>query len=205
MKPPAAPPNSPSNKPILAIDFDDTLVFNAQRVVDVYNRLEDGKIHLHDVYVAEKFGNPEHGWHHDRGEAREWIRRYLISAEGQDNPPIRGAKAALTRLAEYYTLVIVTGRRKSWSAGTEPWLRRFLPDLFASVQYCGDTPKSQVCRSIGAEVIIDDSPHYLSLCAASGMRAILFGDYPWTHRYEAPSGVERARHWGDVERLLLHG
>lgn len=191
-------------KPLLAVDFDDTLVFNAQRVVDAYNHRHGGKIRLEDVYVAEKFGNPEHGWHHNRREAREWIRRYLISPEGQDNPPIRGAKSALTRLAEHYTLAVVTGRRESWSAGTTPWLDRFLPGLFSSVNYCGDTSKSQVCRQIGADIIVDDSPHYLELCVARGLRAILFGDYPWTYQYAAP-GVERGRHWGDVERLLLHG
>ena len=196
-------PAQTSNKPVLAVDFDDTLVYNAQRVVEAYNREHSAQVTLNDVYVAEKYGNPVHGWHHNRAEAREWIRNYLISKEGIDNPPLPGTKAVLAHLRQHYNLVVVTGRRPNWKSGTDAWLERFMPGFFSAVYHAGHTPKSEVCAEIGANIIIDDSPHYLSFCVEAGMQTILFGDYPWNQMETLPPGMQRAKNWAEVEEILL--
>lgn len=191
-------------KPIIAVDFDDTLVFNAQIVVGAYNREHHADVTLNDVYVAEKYGNPEHGWHHSREEAREWIRVFLHGEEAQSNPPLPGTKEVLERLKKRYELVIVTGRQPSWRAATEPWLERFVPGIFAAVHYAGNTPKGEICEKIGAEIMIDDSPYYLATCVQHEVRSILFGDYPWnTPEYAQSHHLERAISWAEVEELLL--
>ena len=190
------------SKPVLAIDFDDTLVYNAQLVIDAYNAQNDAEISLNDVYVAEKYGNPEHGWHHNREEARIWIRDFLVSNEGIANAPLPGTMEALTALKERYDLWVVTGRNTTWQEGTEKWLARHMPDMFTGVRYCGDTPKSVVCQEIDASIIIDDSPYYLSFCVKAGMQAILFGDYPWNAN--APTaGITHVSDWNEVTEVLL--
>lgn len=196
-------PAQSSSKPVLAIDLDDTLVDNAIHVIEAYNRIEGGTISLNDVYVAQKLGDPLHGWHHNRDEARIWIRDYLVSEEGlAESRPLPETIAALKQLAEQYELWIVTGRNLTWQKGTKEWVDRYLPGLFAGIRHCGDTPKSEVCAEINAHTIIDDSPYYLSFCVKAGMQAILFGEYPWNA--DAPeAGITRAKDWDEVVEVLL--
>lgn len=191
------------SKPVLAIDFDDTLVYNAQRVVDAYNRDHDGAVSLNDVYVVEKFGNPANGWHHSRAEALVWIRDYLISEEGRANPPAPGTLEVLRRLKEHFDPIIVTGRTPDWSAGTEAWLAKYLPGIFGHIYYAGEIPKAELCRQAGAHTIVDDSPYYLGFCVEAGMQVILFGDYPWNRDELLAHDMPRAKNWTEVERMLL--
>jgi hypothetical protein len=44
-------------------------------------------------------------------------------------------------------------------------------------------PKSEICRSIGARVLIDDNPRYAAECAEAGIHVLLFdwnNAYPWS-------------------------
>jgi 5'(3')-deoxyribonucleotidase len=191
------------SKPVLAIDFDDTLTHNAQLCIDAYNQQHDATISLNDVYVEKKLGNPAHGWKHDPTQALAWIREFLLSDAGLSNPPIPGTVAALQRLHQKYDLVVVTGRDESWKEGTEAWLQRFAPGLFSQVHHSGEIPKFVTCKKIGAGIMIDDNLSPLRLCASDGMRGILFGDYPWNRSDGLPEGIDRASNWSAVQRLLL--
>lgn len=190
------------SKPIVAIDFDDTLVSNVKGMVDEYNRTHDDFITVHDIHFAQKVGNPEHGWNHSRKEAEEWIFNYLSTERAITNPPIEGAKQTLTRLKQRCRLMVVTGRSQECAPFTQPWLDRFLPDTFETVNYAGDRRKSVVCSEIGATTIIDDSPVYLADCISAGIRGIAFGDYEWNADPYLPQGAVRAATWAKVEELL---
>ncbi len=194
--------NFPTSRPVLAIDFDDTLVFHAENVVKHYNETHNGHITLADTYVAEKFGNPRHGWNHNRAEALEWIKVYLHTESALTTPPVKDALAVLERLKERYKLHVVSGRDPSWDTATQPWLDQFMPGIFTDVHYAGDTRKSVVCHQIGATAIVDDSPVYLADCVAAGIHGIVFGDYPWNNDERLPAGVTRASNWLAVEEAL---
>lgn len=187
-------------KPVLAIDFDDTLVTHADEMVAAYNRMHDDTISVHDIHFAQKVGSPKHGWGHDREVAIQWIFDYLATDEAMATPPIAGAKEVLTKLKPQYRLMIVTGRDADYARYTQPWVDRFLPNTFEEVHYAGDRRKSVVCNEIGAGIMIDDSPVYLADCLAAGIRGIAFGDYEWNR--DLPLGAQRAKTWAEVEGLL---
>lgn len=189
-------------KPVLAIDFDDTVVSHIDTMVADYNRSHDDKITVHDVHFAQKVGTPKHGWHANRKEALDWIAHYMATDHALHTQPAQGALESLTRLKERYRLMIVTGREPSWKPQTEAWINRFMPDIFEEIHYAGDTRKSVICNEIGAKTIIDDSPVYLADCIAAGIRGIAFGNYAWNGDEDLPEGAERARSWAEVEGLL---
>lgn len=190
------------SKPVLAVDFDDTLVSHVDTMVAAYNADHSDKITAHDVHFTQKVGNPEHGWGGDRSVAMAWIADYLSADHAMETPPITGAVEALRQLKEKYRLMIVTGRDKSFAPATQPWIDRFIPGLFEAVHYAGDTRKSVICNEIGAETIIDDSPVYLADCVAAGINGIAFGDYVWNTDDKLPAGVKRAKTWQQVTDLL---
>ncbi|TAK88974.1 hypothetical protein EPO04_02595 [Patescibacteria group bacterium] len=190
------------SKPIIAIDFDDTLVTHVHEMVDAYNQTHEDFITVHDIHFAQKVGTPKHGWNHSRKQAEQWIFDYLSTDEALATQPIDGAVESLSRLKERYRLMIVTGRSADFAPYTQPWIDRFMPDVFEKVNYAGDRRKSVVCNEIGAETMIDDSPVYLADCIAAGIRGIAFGSYEWNGDKDLPEGATRARTWREVEELL---
>ena len=63
--------------------------------------------------------------------------------------------------------------------------------------------KSDMCKSIGAELLIDDNLHYANDCATSGINAILFGKYAW-NKYEDDlhENIHHVHHWDDVSDAI---
>ena len=65
-----------------------------------------------------------------------------------------------------------------------------------------------VCRSLGAQVLIDDNPRYALECAEVGMRVLLFdynNSYPWCKSDVVASHplVIKVQNWKEVEQHLL--
>ncbi|EFJ48032.1 hypothetical protein VOLCADRAFT_91189 [Volvox carteri f. nagariensis] len=132
-------------------------------------------------------------------------------------PVIPGALETLTRLSEAeYELVVVTSRQHVIQDVTLDWLDRHYGGLFQDV-YFGNhfalegksRKKSEICRTIGARVLIDDNPSYALECAAAGITVLLYdweGEYPWSKLPSA--GVHNSdlirvvRNWREVEAEL---
>ena len=65
-----------------------------------------------------------------------------------------------------------------------------------------------LCRSFGAQVLIDDNPRYALECAEDGMRVLLFdydNSYPWckTGVDQSHPLVTKVHNWQEVEEKLL--
>jgi hypothetical protein len=65
-----------------------------------------------------------------------------------------------------------------------------------------------LCRSFGAQVLIDDNPRYALECAEDGMRVLLFdydNSYPWckTGVDQSHPLVTKVHNWQEVEQKLL--
>lgn len=117
--------------------------------------------------------------------------------------PIEGAAEGLLELFERGQLVAITNRYQTQSCGTHAWLERHLPGIFEQVLFARQHPggacrrKAEICRDIGARLLVDDSPEHLQdLSCAAG---ILFGQYPWQR--QASCGIH-ARSWGELPSLV---
>ncbi|EFN53768.1 hypothetical protein CHLNCDRAFT_10527, partial [Chlorella variabilis] len=100
---------------------------------------------------------------------------------------IPGAYDALVRLRGGCDLMVVTSRQHIIQEPTLDWLDRHFPEVFTEVHFGNhfalegtSKKKSEICRAIGAEVLIDDNPAYAVECAQAGIHVLL---YDWDHAY----------------------
>ncbi|KAF9615693.1 hypothetical protein IFM89_026108 [Coptis chinensis] len=129
--------------------------------------------------------------------------------------PIPGSQSALLKLSKFCNLSIVTSRQNVIKDHTIEWIEDHYPGLFQEIHFGNhfaldgkSRPKSDICRSLGARVLIDDNPRYAIECANAGMRVLLFdyeNSYPWSKTGSAtvhPS-VTKVHNWEEVEQQLL--
>ncbi|KAJ7980505.1 Haloacid dehalogenase-like hydrolase superfamily protein [Quillaja saponaria] len=130
---------------------------------------------------------------------------------------IPGAQTALQKLSRFCNLSVVTSRQNALKDHTIDWIEKNYPGLFLEI-HCGShfaldgvfTPKSEICRSLGAKVLIDDNPRYAIECADAGIRVLLFdyeNSYPWSKTLcvDQHPLVTRVHSWKEVEHQLCHG
>ena len=65
-------------------------------------------------------------------------------------------------------------------------------------------PKSQLCREVGADLLVDDNPAYALECAQNGIEVLLFDwdhGYPWSKTAEGPVHplITRVSSWEVVQ------
>jgi 5'(3')-deoxyribonucleotidase len=185
-------------KQIIAIDCDDVIVASAPAILDHYNKTYGTDIAIEDFYGEELAAYP----------ATERVDEYLASEEYKNLPPLQEAIHAIRQLGEHHELHVVTGRADYLAEATHTMLKKHFPDIFRSVEFTNyfgknSRSKAQVCKDIGADLLIDDHLHHAEVVAAEGIEVLLFGDYPWNKADTLPPNITRVRGWNDiVERLL---
>jgi 5'(3')-deoxyribonucleotidase len=126
--------------------------------------------------------------------------------------PLAGAVESLTKLHETYRLVIITARHKTFRGPTEKFIDDNFSGLFDDIRYTHtlenpgvEIPKPDICKELGASLLIDDNLHNVIACAGQGIPAILFGNYTWNQTDTLPDGVVRCMDWPAVVEYLEHG
>nr|XP_016509866.1 PREDICTED: uncharacterized protein LOC107827283 isoform X2 [Nicotiana tabacum] len=129
--------------------------------------------------------------------------------------PIPGARQALHKMSRFCNLSIVTSRQNAIKDHTIEWIERHYPGLFQDMHFGNhfalngqSIAKSDICRSLGANVLIDDNPRYAIECAEAGIKVLLFdyeNSYPWS-KSESLNGhpmVKKVHNWREVEHQLV--
>lgn len=112
-----------------------------------------------------------------------------------------------------YHIVVVTSRQLVIERNTRDWLAKNFPEgTFDRVEFGNHwgkdglkRSKGEICRLLGASVLIDDSLTYTSEVASEGFHALLFdlnGTYPWNKSDSLPSGVTRVTNWDMVVKEI---
>ncbi|KAH7655312.1 5'(3')-deoxyribonucleotidase protein [Dioscorea alata] len=129
--------------------------------------------------------------------------------------PIPGAKSILQSLSLFCNLYVVTSRQNAIKDQTLEWIEKHYPGLFQEVHFGNyfaldgqSRPKSEICRSLGAQVLIDDNPRFALECAEAGTKVLLFdydNSYPWCKSGTAASHpqVTIVQNWREVKQHLL--
>ncbi|KAL9819685.1 hypothetical protein AtNW77_Chr4g0311991 [Arabidopsis thaliana] len=106
-------------------------------------------------------------------------------------------------------------RQNAIKEHTLEWIEIHFPGLFKQIHFGNhfalhgeSRPKSEICRSFGAEILIDDNPRYAEECANIGMKVLLFdyeNSYPWskTESVDRHPLVTRVHNWEEVEQQIL--
>jgi 5'(3')-deoxyribonucleotidase len=191
-------------KQIIAIDCDDVILETAQLILNWYNHTYGTRLQPSDYYSD----SPAAWGVADDAIAIKRVDRYLATEEYFKAPPLPGAVTITQRLSAHYELHVVTGRADFLRPATTTTLERYFPGVFASIEFTNFfnqriRSKSEVCRQLGVDILIDDHLHHALDVAKIGTKVLLFGNYPWNQTRYLPANIQRANTWHDVEKILL--
>ncbi|HLB32554.1 MAG TPA: hypothetical protein VJL27_03300 [Patescibacteria group bacterium] len=187
----------------IAIDADNVIVDTTSPLLDFYRatRNPSSRVTVADCHTY----NLWEVWDCPREEAIRVVMAYFGSEQAMAALPIPGAQEALLVLKERFKLVVVTARRSEFAPMTMDWLDRYFSGIFDDVLFANhfavegtEIPKADLCRQVGARVLIDDQIDHLVLCQKADITGILFGRYPWQRGAELPEIILRAPDWPAV-------
>lgn len=188
----------------LAVDLDDTLIDTRTPMWKLH--CESSGINL-DSPERAKFDYHQI-WQTDPDYCNRLMRMYMSGQYVGQPKILTGAKKVLLELSETHRLIVVTARNIKWYLQTLLQLRALDCD-FHQVHLCTDesgetTPKALLCREYGYDMIIDDHPETTIECSAIGMKAFLFGQYPWTTNHHGlPDSVRHVCDWHHVRNNIM--
>jgi 5'(3')-deoxyribonucleotidase len=195
-------------KQTIAIDIDDVLAASAEGFTTFSNNRWG--THLTPEDYTERWSEM---WGVDHEE--EGRRAGIIYKSGTVGTfrQFDEAKPVLRQLAKDYKLVITTSRVKHVQKDTLDWIDRHYAGLFEEIHFAGfydslmpDSylmTKADLCKSIGADFLVDDHPKHCIAAADAGIESILFGDYAWNRKIKKlPKSLTRCKDWAAVLRYF---
>ncbi|CAI9780321.1 unnamed protein product [Fraxinus pennsylvanica] len=152
-------------------------------------------------------------WNCSRDEADIRVHEFFKTSYFKKGiHPIPGAQKALQKLSKFCNLSVVTSRQNAIKEHTIEWIERYYPGLFKEIQFGNhfaldgkSRSKSDICKSLGAKVLIDDNPRYAIECAEVGIKVLLFdyeNSYPWSKMVNRHPLVTKVHNWEEVEHQL---
>ncbi|OIV95304.1 hypothetical protein TanjilG_07460 [Lupinus angustifolius] len=201
-----------SHKLAVAVDVDEVL----GNFVSAINKF------IADRYSSEHSVSEYHVyeffkiWNCSRDEADVRVHEFFKTPYFKSGiHPLPGAQLALQKLSRYCNLSVVTSRQNVIKDHTIEWIEKNYPGLFNEIHFGNhfaldgvSRPKSEICRSLNAKVLIDDNPRYAMECAESGIRVLLFDyedSYPWSKDESVDKHplVTKVKNWEEVEQQLM--
>lgn len=186
---------------VIAVDCDDVLVRTTPFFVETYNRLYGTNATLEQAHDSSF-----EIWQADEElQLERWAD--MIHADGYRELGIDPTEATVLReLAKHHELHLVTARKEHEREFTQELLDRELPGVFTSMEFVGwYGSKGEVCRRIGADVLIDDNARHLHDALATGLPAggaLLFGDYPWNVDSSTHDDLVHCLDWPSVQKTI---
>lgn len=195
------------SKPVIAIDIDEVLSPFVSGLITWHNH-EFGTAYQVQDFVSYEFNKI---WGGDIDTAISKSSRHF-ETRGRV-VPIDDALTVLTRLKPHYEFIVVTSRMLKHRQQTESWINEHFPGIFNAIVLCnhwvrGENPgpvlkKSVACLQHQAQYLIDDLPTYIEEAAGSGIKSLLFGEYPWNQQIQAHPLIQRVSHWQAVEEYFF--
>jgi len=186
------------SKQIIAVDIDEVLFPFVREFAQHHNEKYATKL-LPDHFTSYQF---EEIIGIDRAEAIKRVYEFTGFVH-ETVEPIDDAEEGINRLTSRFDLALLTARHPQFQKNTNIWLQKHFPGAFHSLTMIGyehDTSlphrtKAEVCKEINAIALVDDSPKYITQAVQSGVKGVLFGDYPWNQVDMPSEGVVRVNGW----------
>lgn len=187
---------------VIAVDCDDVLVRTTPFFVSAYNEKYSTDVVLAD---ARKADGESWGGVADDIVIERW--RDLMNTDGYKGlRPDAVEVMVLHELAKHHELHLVTARHEKERDFTQVMLDTALEGVFTSMEFVGWTgSKGEVCKRLGADVLIDDNAEHLHDSLAQGLPAggaILFGDYPWNSDNHRHDQLVHCLDWPEVKKVI---
>ncbi len=196
----------PAVKPIIAVDIDEVLAAFAESFADFSNK--KWETNLKPENWTEHWAQIWKVDFEETSKRAEIIYKSNVFTRAEHLPT---AKEVLRALSKKYKLVIVTSRHRAVSKDTIDWVETHFSNLFKEIHFSGiyddiekhpldrlKATKAEVCKQIGADYLIDDTPKHCIAAAEAGITSLLFGDYKWNRDVRLRSRIVRAKNWAEV-------
>ncbi|MBA3733563.1 hypothetical protein H0W91_04310 [Patescibacteria group bacterium] len=191
------------NKQVIAIDIDDVLSSSATAFIE-WSNVRFGTSLTHEDY-HEHWAEM---WKISLEEARKRSDEFHKSDVVSKHKLIDGAKEALEKLKNKFTLVLITSRRMSLEKMTIDWIRTHYQDTFNDCIFAGfydsrdigglKMTKANIAKNIKADYLIDDQLKHIEAAAEVGIQGLLFGNYKWNQKDLLHENIVRVKDWKAV-------
>ena len=173
-----------NNKPIVVVDWDNTVINTSKTLINLHNKLSKNKI----KYIEE----------HD------WKFRPMINSDEElkelftlfDNKhfydsdvvvPIKDAIKTIKELSEHYKIIICSKHMRSRRKLTKKYIKQIFKGYDVSVKFVNSfNEKSNLFKHKRVLAVVDDKIECLEGFGEKTLR-VLFGDYQWNREYDKNS------------------
>ena len=168
---------------IIGVDMD-SVIAEIIRPIDLFHNRQYGTnitYDDHESYDLRLY------WNCSLEDMYRRIFEFYDSPEFEETKPVAGSQSALGILAEDHELHLITARPYDVEAQSRKWLDKHFPRIFKEIHHTNliskggketSVKKSEICRKMGATVMIDDHIDYILDCAESAITSYLF-PAPW--------------------------
>lgn len=189
----------------IAIDVDEVLAEYQNGFIEFHNKYYGTNLKRHHFAKSYKL---EDAWGGTEDEAIDKVYHFYQTKDFKKMEPVPGAIEAVRKLAQKHDLFVVTSRQNFASPVTLEWLDKHFPDTFSGILFANHfakegapKDKSEICKEIGAELLIDDSLTYAKDCAKKGIKVKLF-DRPWNQTENLPKNIQRVFSWQEILKII---
>lgn len=195
--------NKPAGK-VIAIDIDEVTADFISYFIYFHNlmyktNIKKKQVSSYYLYEAFKTDKYEMGVRFDEFQSLRLLERL---------EPAKGAIAGINKLIKFgFSPHFVTARPRTIEQETKLWLKKHFKNLEAPLYFTHQAPgkmelkKSEICKQIGADILIDDHIENALDCAANGIKVYLF-DAPWNQTKSLPGNVFRVKSWKEILEKL---
>lgn len=194
-------------KKVIAIDLDEVLAETIDQLLKYYNYSFKWKSITKEDVIDYNL------WKLDRygisiSDAKRMFFWFLFfSRKGWRIKPVKFSRAGIKKLKEkWYELYIVTARPSLtiFKRRTKHWVNKYFKWVFKWIKYSdymmrNQKKKSDICKQIGAEIIIEDNLDNAVECAKNWIKAYLI-DKPWNQWFDPKihKGVTKVNSWKEI-------
>lgn len=124
-------------------------------------------------------------------------------------PLLPSAEFAIHELTKTYNIILITSRSEDLEAVTKRWIDSHFGAHNIEIYFAKNhryhynqatKSKGQLCKELGASLLVDDSVQHCESALSEGIEAILFGEYGWQKPF--PVGLKRCQDWPAVLEYL---
>ena len=195
-------------KPIIAIDIDDVIA-DMTEGLRVWANVQTGR-----ELTREDYNIPGEYWtYYDQVWAAHGMPDELSFGQYQEAiiagkaeiPLVEGASSAIAKLQKKYKIILITARIPAMESKTQEWVTDYFADEDVEL-YFAQNPnheqgnvrktKGQICKELGAFILIDDHIDNCISALQEGIETIVFGNFGW--QAQVPKGAIHCADWPAV-------
>lgn len=197
---------------VIACDIDEVLFPYLSGYVKYYNRVHNTSLKVSDFHSYNfslvHGGTPDY--------ISDLVYAFHDEPEFAEIEPITGSIEAVRKLQQLGELHFVTARQAKIAQKTQDWIKTHFgiekERIHLGNHWAKQTDevktkrsKSEMCKAIHADILIDDAPSYALECAESGMKVFLFdldGEYNWNKPTPLHENITRVHSWNETLRRI---